>query len=261
MVLSSTRSTENKGSIGAHSCMYSLTHFTLRDMTKCGAALRKIGSGATSMESVADRIVRYLYEGFIDEQTGQSALALVRCFKTHSCSELEAELHQFASQMLTGQPISPTMNCLILLATAGDQPEWNDRRDSAQHQAIPLSSEQLLAQSPMISHLMKQFGLEIGSVSSPDPELLVDIEQETFNVFHVPNAVNSLHIPAQANFVMPYRIESVLGFGGMLPSGHLIAVILFSKVHIPRSTADMFKTLALNTKMAVLPFDQGIVFD
>jgi hypothetical protein len=36
-------------------------------------------------------------------------------------------------------------------------------------------------------------------------------------------------------------------------------VILFSKVAIPRETAELFRTLALNVKMAVLPFE-SVVF-
>jgi len=47
-------------------------------------AFRMIGEGAKSMEDVADRIVRYLYDNLIDGETGQRACALVRLFKTHS---------------------------------------------------------------------------------------------------------------------------------------------------------------------------------
>lgn len=239
--------------------MYDLTKFTLKSMTECGAELRKLGSGADSMEEVSDRIVRYLYEKFVDEQTDRPAFTLVRFFKTHLYEELEASLQQQLTAASPDQP-SDGLKCLTLLATVGDQPKWNSRYASEGHQVIPLASEQMVAQSPMISQLIKQFGLETSSVLSPDPELLVDLEQKTFNVFHVPAAIASPYVPAQQEFVIPYGIQSVLGFGGMLPSGNIIAVILFSKVPISRNTADMFKTLALNTKMAVLPFDRGTIF-
>ena len=212
------------------------------------------------MEEVSDRIVRYLYEKFVDEQTNRSAFALVRFFKTHLYGDLEASLQQVVNAASPDQIPPDTLKCLTLLATAGDQSQWDSRQASAGHQVIPLASEQIVAQSPMISQLIKQFGLEIGSVLSPDPNLLVDLEQETFNVFHVPAAIASPYVPAQQEFVIPCGIQSVLGFGGMLPSGNIIAVILFSKVPISRNTADMFKTLALNTKMAVLPFDRGTIF-
>ncbi|MBF2029178.1 MAG: hypothetical protein IGS48_20850 [Oscillatoriales cyanobacterium C42_A2020_001] len=240
--------------------MYSLTKFTLSDMTECGAVLRKLGVGATSMEEVANRAVQYLYDHFLDEHTGEPALALARFFKTHPYAKLSEPLHAIAQTLEGHHAISPGTPCLTLLATTGQKPEWRSRQASTGHQVIPLVSEQLVAQSPMISQLIQQFGLDVSTVLSPNPDLLVDLEQKTFNVFHVANAIASPYVPAQDSFVVPYGIRSVLGFGGMLPSGNLIAIILFSKVFISRDTAAMFKTLALNVKMAALPFDRGQVF-
>lgn len=241
--------------------MYNPATFTLSDMTECGATLRKIGTGAGSMEEVADRIARYFYDQFIDLSNGTSAFTLVRCFKTHALGDLPNELQTYAQKMLNQQVASPATKCLTLLATQGDRVEWQTRQASVGHQAIPLISEQLVSQSPMISQLISQFGLPIHTVLDPDPSLIVDLAKKTFNVFHVLDAFSSPHVPAQQEFVVPWGVRSVLGFGGMLPSGNLIAIIVFSKVPISRETADMFKTLALNVKMAVLPFDQGAVFD
>jgi hypothetical protein len=240
--------------------MYNLTRFTLSDMTECGATLRKIGVGADTMEEVANRIIRYLYKSFVDPQTGDKSLALVRLFKTHPYQELEPELQTLVQRSLGEDPDFPQMKCLTLLATAGEQVAWNARRASRGHQAIPLVSEELIARSPMISQLIRQLGLEIATVLKPDPALVIDLEQTTFNVFHVPEAQGSPFVPAQSEFVTSYGVRSVLGFGGMLPSGNLLAIIMFSKTPISRDTAEMFKTLALNAKMAVLPFE-GTVFE
>ena len=241
--------------------MYNPAEFTLSDMTECGATLRKLGAGADSMEEVADRIVSYFYDQFIDPQTSASAFTLVRFFKTHAFSQLPTDLQAYAQTMLNQQVAPPATKCLTLLATQGDRVEWRSRQASIGHQAIPLISEQLVTQSPMIAQLIAQFGLPIHAVLNPDPTLIVDLEQKTFNVFHVLDAVNSPHVPAQQEFVVPFGVRSVLGFGGMLPSGNLIAIIVFSKMPISWETADMFKTLALNLKLAVLPFDRGAVFN
>lgn len=240
--------------------MYTLTKFRLQEMTACGAALRKLGIGAQSMEDAANRVVHYLHKQFVDEETGESAFALVRLFKTHTYAELVPSLREAADAMLAGQRPTPDMKCLVLMATTGMETAWNSRQSSNGHQAIPLTSSQMVAQSPMISQLIQQMGLEINTVLSPDSNLMIDLEQQTYNVFHVAEAVGSPYIPAQQEFVIPYGIQSVLGFGGMLPSGNLMAVILFSKVAIARETADLFKTLSLNAKMALLPFDQNLVF-
>ena len=241
--------------------MYDLTKFTLRDMVECGLALRQMGEGAANMEQTSNRIIEYLYQNLIDRQTGDRSCALVRCFKTHPYGELDAHRREYARSILAEEEPSPTMQCLTLLASAGEKPQWNSIKTSAAHKAIPLKSEELVEQSPMISQLIRQFGLNISTVVEPDPNLLLEFEQKTFNVFYVPQAKDSPYIPAQDSFVIPFGIESVLGFGAVLPSGNIFAIIAFLKVQIPRSTAEMFSTLALNVKAAFLPFVGGAVFE
>lgn len=212
------------------------------------------------MEDAANRIVRYFYDHLICKQTSQKACVLVRLFKTHPFGELDAELRQFATTMLRGEPSSPTMKCLTLLATAGERPEWNSRATSTGHKAIPLPSERAVENSPMISQLLSQLGLSFSTFLEPDPALMLDMEQSAFNVFHVPEAEGSSYVPAQKEFVLPYGIRSVLGFGGLLPMGDLFAVVLFSRVRVPREGAELFRTLALSTKLALVPFAGGRVF-
>jgi hypothetical protein len=186
---------------------------------------------------------------------GTRCCALIRCFKTHSYQALEPELQAAARASLpASEPIDPELRCLTLLATEGEQPDWTDRRRSRGHKAIPLASVEMVKQAPMVAQLVQQMGLDISTVVSPDPEFLVDLDQRNFNVFHVPRAEGSPYVPAQAEFVHPYQIRSVLGFGGLLPPGELFAIIMFSKVEIPRETADMFRTLALNVKLVLLPY-------
>jgi signal transduction histidine kinase len=112
----------------------------------------------------------------------------------------------------------------------------------------------------MVAQLIRQFGLETAAVLAPDPAIMLDLEQRTYNAFHVLRARGSPYIPAQDGFVIPFDIESVLGFGGVLPSGDLFAVILFSKVPLPAGTAEFFKTIALNIKVELLPHDGAAVF-
>lgn len=70
------------------------------------------------------------------------------------------------------------------------------------------------------------------------------------------DAVGSPHIPDQG-FVADFQVASALGFGGMLPTGDLFSVVLFSRTPIPAATAELFKVLALSVKLAVLPFADG----
>lgn len=237
---------------------YDVTNFTIREMTGCGKEMRTMNDGASSMEEVAGRIVRYLYNTLVDGQTGRRACSLVRFFKTHTYEQLEDELKAFAVNMLGDAPVSSGMKCLTLLGTVGENQEWNARRASRGHQAIPLPSENAVNEIPMMRNLIKQLGLSVSMVINPDPALLLDMEQKTYNVFLVPEAFGSPYIPAQKEFVVPYGIKSVTGFGGVLPSGDVFMVIIFLKVPLSRETADLFKNLSLNIKLAVLPFEEEI---
>lgn len=240
--------------------MYDLARFGLSDLTQMGASLRRLPAGACSMEEVAGRIVRTLHEELGSEGSAQRACTLVRMFVTTPFSRLDDEQRRFASSLLGETAPSPEMKCLTLLATAGDRPEWNERRRSAGHLALPLPSAESVSRSPMIAQLIRQLGVEVGPLLSPDPRLLMDGRQHSFNVFHVEQAAGSPFIPAQLAFVQPHGVESVLGFGGLLPPGELFATILFSRTPIGRETAELFRTLALNVKVALLPFAGARVF-
>lgn len=240
--------------------MYDLTSFTESDAASCGDALAKLGAGASSMEDAANRIVDYLYSNFTDRGSGKKTCALVRFYKTHRYSELDPELRGFAQGILGHPPKSDDMRCLTLLATRGERAEWNSRANSVGHKAIPLPSEDFVSRIPMISRLVSMFGLDVNAVIMPDPGLLADLEQKTYNAFHVPEAVGSPYIPAQKEFVIAAGVQSVLGFGGVLGTGDLYAVIIFAKVHIPRATADRAKSLAQKVKDAVQPFADKKVF-
>lgn len=239
--------------------MYDIEHFALSDMIRCNAHLRKIGQNAASMEEVAQRAVRYLNDNTLNLKTFEKQCALVRFYKTHAFSRLPPELQSLAAASLGPQVPSPQLRCLTLLATAGAQPNWNDRRKSLHHQVIPLTDRTMIARAPMIAGLIKGFGLDVETVLQPQAITFTD-ESEThqFDVFYIPQALDSPAVPAQNDFVKPHGIASILGFGGMLHTGDIFALILFTRVHIPPDTAEMFKTIALATKLALLPFSESV---
>ena len=238
--------------------MYDLTNFSLKDMSTCGAMLRQIGDGAGSMEEVADKVVRYLYEQLGDE-AGKPASSLVRFFITHPYKDLDANLQEHVQKVLGGIPNDPEVSCQTLLATVGEEADWNDRRRSRFYKSLPLT-EETAKRIPMYAQVSDVFGIVMNKLPNPDAEFLLELEQKTYNVFFIPDSVGSAYVPDQEKFVIPYGIRSILGFYGLLPSRNLFTVIVFSKMLIPRETTEYFKTLALNVKMAILPFDQAAVF-
>jgi signal transduction histidine kinase len=239
---------------------YQLRHLALSDVVRSGSAIRQMAQGADTMEEVASRMVRYFYESYVDPETGDNEIALVRFFKTQSYGSLNQHLRDAAATIAPVEQLTDRTKCLVLLATAGDCPEWNFRQGSTGHQAIPLVSEEAVTGIPMISQLVRQFGLELSYVIDAAPELMIELDERSYNVFHVEHALNSPYIPAQAKFVQLFGIRSVLGFGGMLPTGNLFTVILFAKTHIPQPTSEAFRTIALSVKTAILPFEDTAVF-
>lgn len=122
--------------------------------------------------------------------------------------------------------------------------------------------EDFVKNIPMITRLIQEFGLEINTVLEPMPDLLINSERKIHStfIFHVPRALGNRDIPAQVEFVIPYQIKSVLGFGGLLPSGNLFVVIMFAKTWISQETASLFKWISTYVWIAVTSFDKELAF-
>lgn len=222
-------------------------------MLSLGLELRRTMLGAPDTEFAAQRLVRHLYESCRDPSTRQRSCVLVRFYKTLRYAELEPGLQSIAGRLLDPSGNSapdPELRCLTLLATAGERPEWNDRRQSVSHQTIPLPSARIVEQAPMIAQLIEQMGLTIADVIRPSPEVIRGAKGRTYNVFHVEEARGSPSIPAQDEFVVPFGVRSAVGFGGLLRD-EFFATILFSRVTIPRASAERFRKVALEVKSAL----------
>ncbi len=240
--------------------MFDLTEFSLQDMSEVGDALQQLELKAKNIDELSNMMVQYLYDNLGDTQTGEKSSVMVRFFMTHPYSSLDAELQQSVDRMLCGKPDDQEIKCLKLLATAGVQPEWNSTIHSKDHRIIPLQNEEMLKKIFMIYEFINQMEVGISNVLNPDPKLSSELEEKIFNVYHVPEALGNPHIPAQKEFVIPFRVRSLIGFGGMLPTGNLFTLLIFSKTRIPHNTANLFKNIALHVRIATLPFVKEKIF-
>lgn len=236
------------------------TTYGLTALLQCSMELRNMAEGALSLEEAGDRIVSFLRGHFIDKVTGQSALPLVRMYVTQRIGQLEPSLRDYAMAAGVDARSGPDVQCLTLLATAGEEDAWNDRRRSVGHKAIPLPSVEAINRMPMVAQLIEQLGLDPRHVIDPDPSLFHDLDERSYNVFYVADAREHPSIPAQADFVIPYGIRSMVGFGGVLPDGMLLAVVMFSRIPIPPSAVSAFAAAALSVKIAALPLLGAPVF-
>jgi hypothetical protein len=241
---------------------YDLTRFEMSTMVACADALRARIAGASSLEKAASEVCRFLYSELVDS-SGNRACALVRSYKTHQYGTLPTDLQRFARRAFGAvafSPPDPAMKCLTLLGTAGEESAWNERSASQGHQAIPMPTVQIVARAPMIAQLIRELGFDIAQVVRPSRDVVRDLAGKQYGVFYVDDAEGSPYIPAQQAFVIPYRIRSVVGFGGALPSGELLATILFAKVRVEPEVADRFRTVAHELNDAFATYEDESTF-
>lgn len=240
--------------------MYNHTPFSLQNLAKCSLVLRQFGKDTASMQESSQKIADYIYEHFYDSQSEENSCALVRLFKTHPYGELKDSFQASARSLMKDTLPRGQMKCWTLLAATGKEPHSNSTH-TAENLAIPLVNQEFVAQMPLISELIQQLGLDIPTVLGMAPEKILKLEPKLLNIFYIPRAKNNPFVPEQDSLIIPYEVKSVLGIGGLLPSGSLFVVLIFFKIEISQATAEMFRNLALAVKTALLPFDGEVVFD
>jgi serine phosphatase RsbU (regulator of sigma subunit) len=220
----------------------------LGDMVRLAAALRELAPKSSSIAEFATRVCSHLHEHLVDPD-GTRQTVLVRFYGTVPYAALPPEEQDFASRTW-GHPPGDAL-CLTLLGTVGTEPDWNDRRRSRGHRVIPLTDARQVEGLPMVAALLNQLGIDVDMLLSASAHLLHEGKVEPYGVFHVPRAKGSPAIPGQ-DFVTEHGVESVLGFGGALPTGEVYAVVMFTRVLVPRETAELFQNIALSTSLAAL---------
>ena len=238
-----------------------LSDFTVGGMLRSGIALRRALRDCRTLESAAGTTVRYFHEHCVDLLSGVRTCPLVRFYKTHPFATLEPDLQAFATRQLGEVAPWDDLRCLTLLGTAGEEPAWNSRHQSRGHRAIPLVDADSVRGAPMIARLIEDLGFDIESVLRGGEPSQSPRETRTYDVFHVEDALGNPAIPAQDDFVIPYAIRSVVGFGGVLRSGELFAVVLFSREQIAASSANRFRSIALDIRSALFPLDDAHTWD
>jgi PAS domain S-box-containing protein len=231
--------------------MFSLDLFSLENMYRLACELRELGTASANSDEAASRIVTHLYESLRASRSGAHACPLVRLFRTVSWSALPDDAKSALRPTLDREP-SPDMRWLSLSATRGVIDDWNDPHRSRAHRFLSIAAPEA---PPMVTALVAQLGL---SAKAP---FILRTEDSLCDIFYIEQAPGSPFVPAQADFVLPYGIQSVLGFGGLLFDCEAFAVILFCAVHVARETADLFRLIAPSVGLALVAQsrDPGVV--
>jgi hypothetical protein len=226
--------------------MIDLNHCSSEEVETFGRNLLKAHqTDLRSFEDAATVCVRAIYDGF-GQQNNTRSFALVRIYRLCRHGELLPEL-----QAISDPSVAEWM---ALMGTAGSQPAWCDRRTSNAHKAIRAVGEN---RSPMLTAAFNQLGF--GNVAQADKMKAVTptlIRGGWFtSYFHVPRAFGSPFIPAQREFVEPYRIESAVGIGCRFASKALYLGVCFSTIGIDEAAARKFAVISLYISTLLAIYD------
>ncbi len=192
--------------------------------------------GLASFEEAAQVVVNTLYRE-IRQPNGDPLFAMVRIFRLGSYDDLHPDLKAEADPNIE--------RWMALTATVGVEQDWCDRRLSEDHQLIPAD----MAATPMMRAAFDQIGLTFGKNTLPPKE---DADGYS-HYFHVLEALGSPYIPDQNNFVIPYEIQSVFGFGHVFSNYDSYLCLGFSKTRIIKEEMDKFVNVApfIGTLLAI----------
>jgi hypothetical protein len=198
------------------------------------------------LQGALQRFCELFYAAFPDT-------ALIRVFGTVPMGRLGSREREFVHDLIAresrgfelfeGDPI------LTLFGTRGIEPEWCDRKASRDHLAIPLSSEEFIAEIPMLSRLLSELGFTSIRARNGTWQFVSRLDASGDGLFFVGDARTAtdergrLIIPA-SDFVDRYGIRSVFGFGGEVATqSMMLAVIVFARTVLSREDAACFVPL------------------
>jgi len=229
----------------------SIDELTILQIFELSALVKNNCDEMPTLEEAAQELAKTLYEVFINNED-ENEVALCRVFKSCLYKEFPKEIKEAVDQKNGGKTMSDQNNFLMLMGTYGEKEEWRAREKSKDHQAFPLYDSQVIKNAPMMSALFDQIGFAVTPSAQLDSSILLNKQDKDFGVFLVEQAKGSKLVPAQKEFVEPFGVESVLGFGGMYSTSNIFAVIVFSKKRISPKTAKLFWSLAPVFKLVML---------
>lgn len=211
----------------------------------------------SSVESAAKTLVKGMCSEF---RTGEkSDIVLSRVFHSFDYELLPSDIQTSGTKLLGSQP-DPSSKFLVLIGSYGDEADWQDRKKSNGHQAIPLNRTTVTT-IPMVARLFQQVGFDLGILLG-EKKIGIDIGgvRGSYGVFHVPKAQGSPFVPAQ-DFVVKNGIQSVVGTGVMLPDGDVGIYLAFSRVPISETAAATISSLMSLFWQKIFPLRDKAMFD
>ncbi|RZV63124.1 MAG: hybrid sensor histidine kinase/response regulator [Candidatus Scalindua sp. SCAELEC01] len=238
-----------------------IRRLTLTKVFELSQFIKESCKGITTLEDAAQELVAILCKSLVTD-SGESAVVLNRFFKSCSYVDLPHDIQEYIKQKEGRDVISQQEKFLTLLGTWGDEEDWKHREASMNYKAFSLNDKNVLYQFPMLSAVFNQIGFKISTMSTVHKSIIIDKQDSDYGVFYVNYAKDSKLIPRQSEFVVPYGVKSVFGFGGHYVSNNIYSVILFCREHISEDIVRLFLSLNPVIKLLTLKHEiTGCIFN
>lgn len=222
-----------------------------RTVAALNTALRQAIEKCATLEQAAQR-----FTTLVRSELGDTVV-LARVYLTLPSYRLPVREQRFASQVAAaeGRVLADDTKVLTLLGTSGKLPEWNDRRTSKGHVAIPLLDSRFVAKAPMVATMLREFGVQLDWLDAPHDIYIRKLMGGLNGLFFVADAreartsTGELVIPA-TDFVATHRIRSVFGVGGVYLNGWILTAILFTRSRLKAVDLSPFTALAATMKIS-----------
>ncbi len=225
----------------------SIDNFDLQKAFELSEILKIETRGLLTSEAICQKTAQVFHNTFIDIN-GECEFSLCRVFKSCNQDELPEDIKAYIKNTNDDLERFENTKFLTLMGSFGEKDAWCDRRQSHSHKVISLQNPDVFKKLPMMSALFDQIGFEFSNSVKSNDSILLDKDDQEFGTFLVENAPGNSLIPQQENFVVPFKILSVLGLGGMFSNGNIFSLILFSKKHISKEQANIFNCLGPSLK-------------
>jgi hypothetical protein len=202
---------------------------------------------AQRLEEAAQTLAEPLHKQFSE------SVVVTRVFLTVPFGDLPKSNREFVQNLAgsagAANALKTDTPVLSLIGTHGQEKDWCDRRKSKGHVGIPLISADFVGAIPMISRLLKEFGVPLDFLDNHDPDVLIETIGKKTGLFFVEDAAQvtdaqGRKIIAAQDFVSDHNVKSVFGIGGAYDSGQLFVIVVFCRDAFSRTTAEDFLTLA-----------------
>jgi hypothetical protein len=183
-------------------------------------------------------------------------IALARVFGTVEYQQLPDSERRFAAAIASDFSLFPTTEVLTLFGTSGIETDWQDRRRSERHLAMPLLNWRSINDAPMLSKLLNDLHYTV-TVEQPTSRAVPTRAFANANALcYIADAGTSVDILGRSiipaiDFVRSYNIRTVVGVGGSyIVARMFVAVVLFTSENILKDTATHLLPLSNTFKAA-----------